>query len=135
MSNISKGACGLIAAMYVMIGFSHLSDPEASLRDFGVKGDISPIAKHCCAIIGSTGVAMAAVMVYAISAPASVRTALLWCFLTSIIPGTLVQVWYPFNDPPPKPPLEMPYPVIALQVVLGLVGIMTNGKDEKSKTK
>ena len=31
-----------------------LKDPYASLKGFDVKGEISPIAAHCCAVIGSS---------------------------------------------------------------------------------
>ena len=133
MSIVSKGACGLIALMYLAISISHLKDPEASLRDFGVQGDISPIAVHCCAIIGATACPIIAMMVYAIGASAAVRGALLMCFMTTIIPGILVQIWYPFNDPAPTFPGEMPYPVLILQVALGLAGIAMNADDPKTK--
>lgn len=135
MSTVSKAMCGLLAAMYFMIGLSHLKDPEGSLRDFGVKGEISPIAKHCCAIIGSSALPIGSMLLYAITASADVRTALVLCFMTTIIPGCLVQVWYPFNNPPPSFPSEMPYPVIGLQIVLGVLAIVTNSTGKKAKAK
>lgn len=135
MSTVSKVMCGLLAAMYFMIGLSHLKDPEGSLRDFGVKGTISPIAKHCCAIIGSSALPIGSMLLYAITASADVRTALVLCFMTTIIPGCLVQVWYPFNDPPPAFPSEMPYPVIFIQVLFGVLAIVTNGSADKVKAK
>ena len=127
MSSVSKGCCALLGLMYTAIGASHLKDPHASLRDFGVEGDISPIAAHCCAIIGASAIPLAAMMFYAASAPAAVRSSLVMCFALTIPPGILVQLWYPFNDPAPVFPADMPYPVIILQVVLAVLALVTNG--------
>lgn len=109
------------------IGISHLKDPHGSLKDFGVQGEISPIAAHCCAIIGATSVPVAAMLLFAATAAADVRAKLIMCYLLTIPPGILVQVWYPFNSPAPEPPADMPYPIIILQVVLGLVALLANG--------
>ena len=127
MSSVSKGCCALLGLMYTAIGASHLKDPHASLRDFGVEGDISPIAAHCCAIIGASAIPLAAMLLYAASAPAAVRSSLVMCFALTIPPGILVQLWYPFNDPAPVFPADMPYPVIILQVVLAVLALVTNG--------
>ena len=65
MAIISKGACAILAVMHAGISFSHLKDPVESLKGFDVKGEISPIAAHCCAVIGSTGLPIVAMLLYA----------------------------------------------------------------------
>ena len=135
MSTVSKACCGLLALVNLLVCFNHLKDPEASLRDFGVVGPISPIAKHCCAIIGSTAMTSVAMLLYAATAPAAVRSALLVCYLVSTVFAILPQLWYPFNDPAPKFPMEMPYPLIIIFGIVGVVGIVLNADDAPAKKK
>lgn len=113
----------------------HLKDPESSLRDFGVKGPISPIAMHCCAVIGSSSFPALSMLIYAIFAPASVRRVLALCYCTTIPPAILVQVWYPFNSPAPVFPAEMPYPVLIIMTLLGGAAVIFAGEDTKPKQK
>ena len=113
----------------------HLKDPEASLRDFGVKGPISPIAIHCCAVIGSSSFPAMSMLTYAIFAPASVRKVLALCYCTTIPPAILVQIWYPFSTPAPVFPAEMPFPVLIILTILGGAAAIFAGEDEKLKKK
>lgn len=133
---ISKVCLGVLAAMNLMVSIQHLANPVSSLKDaFEVKGEISPIAAHCCAVIGASTIPVVAMLVYAIFAPASVRRVLALCYCTMLPPAGLVQVWYPFNTPAPKFPTDMPYPLFIIMIVCGLCGAIFAGSDEKPKTK
>ena len=131
---VPKIACALLALMNIAVSVQHLKDPEESLRGFGVQGPISPIAKHCCAIIGSSTFPTIAMLIYAITASAAVRKNLVMCYLTTIPPAILVQLWYPFNDPAPALPMEMPYPLLVFMIVLGVAAyLMDSDEGEKKK--
>ena len=54
-----------------------LKDPYASLKGFDVKGEISPIAAHCCAVIGSSSFPVICMLFWAMFQQASVRKALI----------------------------------------------------------
>ena len=135
MSTISKISCGLLALMNIMVSFDHLKDPVESLKGFGVIGAISPIAAHCCAIIGASNVTVICMLLYAMVAPSNVRKTLMLCFLSSVPPCIAVQMWYPFNDPAPKFPTEMPYPILIFMVVVGVAGYMLDSDAPKGKKK
>ena len=133
---ISKVSLGLLGAMNLFVAIQHIKDPVASLTEaFEVKGPISPIAAHCCAVIGASSFPVVAMLFYAISAPASVRRVLAMCYCTTLPFAAIVQVWYPFNDPPPKFPTDMPYPLLAIMVVCGLCGVIFAGSDDPPKKK
>ena len=135
MSTVSKACCVVLALVNALICFNHIKDPEASLRDFGVVGPISPIAKHCCAIIGTSGVSTTLMMLYAATAAASVRSALVVCYLVSMVASFLPQIWYPFNDPAPKFPTDMPYPLLLVFGLVGIVAVALNADDAPAKKK
>ena len=133
---ISKACLGFLAAMNLATAVLHLKDPYSSLTDvFEVKGPISPIAAHCCAIIGASSFPVVAMLIYAIFAPASVRRILALCYCTTLPPAGIVQIWYPFNDPAPKFPTDMPYPLFMIMIVCGLCAAIFAGIDEKPKKK
>ena len=73
---------------------------------------------------------IAAMMFYAISAPSKVRSMLLLCMAVQMPFGALIQVWYPFNDPAPAFPSEMPWPVIGLQISMAAIGVLMNEDDD-----
>ena len=135
MSIVSKVSCGLLALMNMMVAINHLKDPVESLKGFGVVGPISPIAAHCCAIIGACSVPVICMLLYSIVAPANVRKTLTLCYLTSIPPSIAVQMWYPFNDPAPRFPMDMPYPLLLVMIVLGGAAYMLDADDAKGKKK
>ena len=113
----------------------HLKDPYESLKGFDVKGPISPIAAHCTAVIGATSFPIIFMMIYAIFATASVRRVLALCYCTTIPPAILCQIWYPFNDPAPVFPMEMPYPLLMVMIVCGLTAALFPGSDPVVKGK
>ena len=74
-------------------------------------------------------------LLYAITATASVRRALAICYCTTIPPAILCQIWYPFNNPAPKFPTEMPYPLLIIMIACGAAAAIFAGEDGKAKTK
>ena len=135
MAIISKISCGLLALMNMMVAINHLKDPIESLKGFGVVGPISPVAAHCCAIIGSSSFPVVGMLLYSIFAPANVRKTLTLCYLSSIPPSIAVQMWYPFNDPAPRFPMDMPYPLLVFMIVLGGASYMLDSDAPKGKKK
>ena len=92
MAIISKISCGLLALMNMMVAINHLKDPVESLKGFGVVGPISPVAAHCCAIIGSSSFPVVGMLLYSIFAPANVRQTLTLCYLSSIPPSIALRL-------------------------------------------
>ena len=129
---VSKVCCGVLAAMNLFVAVQHLMDP---VKSFEVKGPISPVAAHCCAVIGASSFPVIFMLTYAIFATASVRRILAMCYCSTLPFATWIQFAYPFNDPPPKFPGDMPFPLLILMVVAGLSAVVFAGSDEKPKKK
>lgn len=55
--------------------------------------------------------------------------------MTSIPPAILVQIWYPFNNPPPTFPSDMPYPLLFIMIGVSAVAFFLDGDDAKAKAK
>ena len=44
-------------------------------------------------------------------------------------------MWYPFNDPAPRFPMDMPYPLLVFMIVLGVASYMLDSDASKGKKK
>ena len=134
MPSFSKVACILLAVMDLGVGWPNVFNSASQLRDvFGVRGDLSPIALHCCGIIGVQTIFHGVAFLWAASSVPSVRKAMHLCNIVSLPFSAFVQLNAPLNTPPPQlAKMEMPWPILAIQLGLSLFSLVLT---EKAKPK
>ena len=135
MPSMPQIAVGVHTLLYGFLMPQHVIDPVALLKGpFNVKGDISPVAAHCTAVIGMLGCFMALLCAGSlIQGDAKMRRLVLTCLLLVQPVGWYIQVAFPFNDPPPAFPSDMPWPLNMLTLALCVLGLAFPESESKGK--